>query len=171
MSDKTCPDVGSTARAPAASRPATGRSPSVAAAGTDLTLTGNKTIAVDFGSSQDAFLRQSLDLAVSGTLAPGVELTGALSDRNTPLGAAGATQDLQSLDRVLIELKAPRGSAALGDVALDLRRDVLDLELVDGALWLTVAKGSPVRLAAHLLGLSPEAARTLRIRKTAVVLG
>jgi radical SAM-linked protein len=56
-------------------------------------------------------------------------------------------------------------------VELDLRRDVHDLEIADGALWLTVAKGSPVRLAAHLLGLSPEAARELRIRKTAVVLG
>jgi len=56
-------------------------------------------------------------------------------------------------------------------VELDLRRDVHDLELADGALWMTVAKGSPVRLAAHLLGLSPEAARELRIRKTAVVLG
>ncbi len=108
--------------APPATRPATARSPAVAAAGTDLTLTGNKTIAVDFGSAQDAFLRQSLDLAVSGTLAPGIELTGALSDRNTPLGVVGATQDLQSLDRVLIELKAPQGSAALGDVTLDLRR-------------------------------------------------
>jgi len=106
----------------AASRPATGRSPSVAQSGTDLTLTGNKTIAVDFGSSQDAFLRQSLDLAVSGTLAPGIELTGVLSDRNTPLSTAGATQDLQSLDRVLIELKAPQGSAALGDVTLNLQR-------------------------------------------------
>ena len=54
---------------------------------------------------------------------------------------------------------------------LDLRRGVLALELDDDGLWLTVAKGSPVRLAAHLLGLSPEAARELRIRKTAVVLG
>ena len=107
---------------PPADRPATARSPGVAAAGTELTLTGNKTIAVDFGSSQDAFLRQSLDLSVSGTLAPGVELTGVLSDRNTPLGTAGATQDLQALDRVLIELKAPQGRAALGDVTLDLRR-------------------------------------------------
>src|SRR5207253_4723452 len=77
---------------------------------------------VEFGSSQDAFLRQSLDLAVSGTLAPGVELTGALSDRNTPLTAAGSTRDIQSLDRLLIELKAPQGGAALGDVGLRLDR-------------------------------------------------
>jgi hypothetical protein len=90
------------------------------AGGASLALAGNKTIAVDFGSNQDAFLRQSLDLALSGTLAPGVELTGVLSDRNTPLTAGGSTQDIESLDRVLIELKAPRGAAALGDVGLTL---------------------------------------------------
>ena len=109
-------------RAAPAPRPVTSRSPSEAAAGTALVLSGNKTIAVDFGSSQDAFLRQSLDLGVSGTLAPGVELTGVLSDRNTPLTSAGATQDLQAVDRLLIELRAPQGGAALGDVALSLQR-------------------------------------------------
>jgi hypothetical protein len=104
-----------------ARRPSTARSPR-SDGGASLTLTGNKTIAVDFGNSQDAFLRQSLDLAVSGTLAPGVELTGVLTDRNTPLTAGGATQDLQSLDRVLVELRAPRGSATLGDLTLDARQ-------------------------------------------------
>ena len=106
--------------APAAARPVTSHSPFAAPAGTALSVTGNKTVAVEFGSSQDAFLRQSLDLAVSGTLAPGVQLTGVLSDRNLPLTAAGSTQDLQALDRVLIELNAPRGSVALGDVPLVL---------------------------------------------------
>ncbi len=83
-------------------RPSTGRDLAPQAGGPSLAVTGNKTIAVEFGSSQDAALRQSLDLAVAGTLAPGVELTGVLSDRNTPLSVAGSTQDLQSLDRVLI---------------------------------------------------------------------
>jgi hypothetical protein len=105
-----------------AARPATLAPTAAEASGASLTMSGNKTIAVEFGSSQDAFLRQSLDLAVSGTLAPGVELTGALSDRNTPLTAAGSTRDLQSLDRLLIELRAPQGGAALGDVALRLDR-------------------------------------------------
>jgi hypothetical protein len=107
---------------PTVPRPVTSRRPSEAPAGTSLTLSGNKTLAVDFGSSQDAFLRQSLDLSVSGSLAPGVELTGVLSDRNTPLTTTGTTQDLQSLDRVLLELKAPNGEAALGDVTLALDR-------------------------------------------------
>jgi len=102
--------------------PVTARSPLVAPAGASLAVNGNKTIAVEFGSSQDAFLRQSLDLAVSGTLSPGVQLTGVLSDRNLPLTSAGSTQDLQALDRVLVELTAPRGSAALGDVSLSLQQ-------------------------------------------------
>jgi hypothetical protein len=113
--------------APRAGPPASGampgragaaRDPFAAPAGASLALSGNKTVAVDFGSSQDAALRQSLDLTVSGTLAPGVTLTGALSDRNTPLTAAGSTQDLQALDRVLIELRAPHASATLGDLTL-----------------------------------------------------
>jgi len=103
-------------------RPITTRPAFAAPAGTSLELSGNKTIAVDFGSSQDAFLRQSLDLGVSGTLAPGVELTGVLSDRNTPLNTTGSTQDLQSIDRLLIELRAPGGGAALGDVDLSLQQ-------------------------------------------------
>jgi hypothetical protein len=106
--------------APPAPRPGAAHSVTDAPSGTSLAIQGNKTIAVDFGSNQDAFLRQSLDLAVSGALAPGVEITGVLSDRNTPLTASGSTQDLQSVDRLLIEVRAPRGGAALGDVALSL---------------------------------------------------
>lgn len=102
-------------------RPATAHRPTLGTGGASLAINGNKTIAVDFGSSQDAFLRQSLDLSVSGSLAPGVELTGVLSDRNTPLTAEGSTQDLQSLDRVLLELKTPNGAASFGDVTLDAR--------------------------------------------------
>ena len=102
-------------------RPATAHRPTLGTGGASLQINGNKTIAVDFGSSQDAFLRQSLDLSVSGSLAPGIELTGVLSDRNTPLTAEGSTQDLQSLDRVLLELKTPNGAASFGDVSLSAR--------------------------------------------------
>ncbi len=114
------PDSVAAPAAPPAVRPGAARALGRAPSGAALTLTGNKTIAVDFGSLQDAFLRQSLDLALSGTLAPGVQLTGVISDRNTPLTGAGTTQDLQALDRVLIQLDAPRGSAALGDLTLRL---------------------------------------------------
>ena len=52
---------------------------------------------------------------------------------------------------------------------LDLRPDVIDLALEDGALLLTMAKGSPAFLSAHLLGISPDEARRLGIRKIGVV--
>jgi radical SAM family uncharacterized protein/radical SAM-linked protein len=55
-------------------------------------------------------------------------------------------------------------------VEVDLRPDVLDLDLKDGALWLHLRKGSPVLLAAHLLGIGVEAARAVEIRKTAALL-
>ncbi len=103
-------------------RPATSRDPGVAPMGATLGVTGNKTIAVEFGSAQDAALRQSLDLSVSGHVAPGVELTGVLSDRDTPLSADGATQDLRSLDRVLVELRARNGRGSLGDIPLNVVR-------------------------------------------------
>ncbi|MFM7231790.1 MAG: hypothetical protein ACKO3S_07380 [bacterium] len=103
-----------------ATRPATARDPAGAPSGSALTVNGNKTLAVDFGSSQDAALRQSLDLSISGRVAPGVELTGVLTDRDTPVSADGSTQDLQSIDRVLLELRARDGRAALGDLPLSV---------------------------------------------------
>ena len=53
-------------------------------------------------------------------------------------------------------------------VEVDLRAGVLALEVSDGALLLRLAKGSPVLLTAHLLGLSVAETRALEIRKTAV---
>ena len=96
---------------PATIRPSTGRDPSSAPSGSALAVNGNKTLAVDFGSTQDAALRQSLDLSLSGRIAPGVEITGVLSDRDTPISAEGTTQDLQSLDRVAAGVLSAGGHA------------------------------------------------------------
>ncbi|MBE0598887.1 MAG: TIGR03960 family B12-binding radical SAM protein [Desulfuromonadales bacterium] len=56
-------------------------------------------------------------------------------------------------------------------VAIDLRPDVTDLRLEEGSLRIALRRGSPVPITAWLLGLSTEAVRELRIRKTAVTLG
>jgi len=55
-------------------------------------------------------------------------------------------------------------------VTVDLRPDVEDLRMADGALWLTMTKGSPILLTAHLLAMTPEQVRHLSIRKTAAIL-
>jgi len=89
-----------------------------APSGVSLALTGNKSVAVEFGSSQDAVLRQSLDLALTGTIAPGVQITGVLTDRSTPVTETGSTLNLQAADQVRLELTAPGASATLGDLSL-----------------------------------------------------
>ncbi len=101
-------------------RPSTSRTPGADPGTSQLAVTGNKTIAVEFGSQQDAALRQSLDLSVHGAIAPGLTLTGVLTDRDTPISAQGATQDLQSIDRVLLELKGDQVRASFGDIPVSM---------------------------------------------------
>lgn len=86
--------------------------------GSELNLIGNKTIAVDFGSTRDVALRQSLDLNVTGRLAPGVDVVGVLSDRNTPVSVEGGTRELRELDRVLLEVRGSGAGGVLGDYTL-----------------------------------------------------
>jgi hypothetical protein len=51
---------------------------------------------------------------------------------------------------------------------LDLRAGVLEAERRDGALWLTLSKGSPVPVAAWLLALNQDEVAHLPIRKLSV---
>ena len=83
-----------------------------------LEVRGNKTVAVDIGSNRDATLRQSLDLSLSGTLAPGVTLAGALSDQSIPLSAGGASTTLRELDRVWLTVQAQSTQLLFGDYDL-----------------------------------------------------
>ncbi len=53
-------------------------------------------------------------------------------------------------------------------IAVDLRPGAESLELRDGFLWMTLSRGGPVLLAAHLLGIPIEQARQLAIRKVSV---
>ena len=53
---------------------------------------------------------------------------------------------------------------------IDLRGDVIAIELVADELELKLIKGSPLRVAAHLFGLDVESVRQLGVRKTAILL-
>jgi len=55
-------------------------------------------------------------------------------------------------------------------ISIDLRPWVTALDLDTHALWLTLVSGSPLPVAAHLLGLGIEAVRALGVCKTAVTL-
>ncbi|GAB4557320.1 MAG: TIGR03960 family B12-binding radical SAM protein [Geothermobacteraceae bacterium] len=57
-----------------------------------------------------------------------------------------------------------------GTKTVDVRRNVLALTRDGDALRLTLVKGSPLPVVGHLLGIGPEAARDLDVRKVAVEL-
>jgi len=91
----------------------------VTAGAARLELRGMKTVGLEVGSSEDLSLRQSLDVTLSGELAPGVSVRGVLSDRQTPLQPEGRTTELADLDRVYMQIEGRGVSATLGD--FDLR--------------------------------------------------
>ncbi|MFB3909135.1 MAG: hypothetical protein ACE15D_12110 [Candidatus Eisenbacteria bacterium] len=83
-----------------------------------LDLRGSKTVSLEIGSSQDLTLRQSLDVALTGEIAPGVTVRGVLSDRETPLQPEGRTTELSDLDRVYLQVEGRGASMLLGDFQL-----------------------------------------------------
>jgi hypothetical protein len=83
-----------------------------------LEIRGSKTVSLEFGSAQDLTVRQSLDVALSGEVVPGVSVRGVLSDRETPLQPEGRTTELSDLDRLFLEVQGPGASMTLGDFQL-----------------------------------------------------
>lgn len=114
------------ARAASGSAPprAGGTLPGAAAppGGAALNLSGNKTVAVDFGNTRDVALRQSLDLHATGRVAPGVDVLAVLSDRNTPVSGEGSTRELRELDKLLLEIRGQGAGATLGDLSVTQER-------------------------------------------------
>ena len=53
---------------------------------------------------------------------------------------------------------------------IDLRPDVLGMQLEEGELFLELVKGSPLLIAAYLLETDTETVRRMNVRKTAIVL-
>ncbi len=53
---------------------------------------------------------------------------------------------------------------------IDIRSDVLELKQEDGELQMVLGKGSPLQVAAHLIGVDVETVRRLGVRKTGITL-
>ena len=85
-----------------------------------LSVGGAKTFGITVGSNRDATLEQSLRLNISGRVTRDVSVTAYLSDQNTPLVPEGDTEELRSLDKVLIEIEGKNASATMGDYALEI---------------------------------------------------
>ena len=86
----------------------------------ELSVTGTKTFGINLGSGGSVSVEQALRLAISGKLAPQVEVTAVLSDQNLPIQPEGNTLALKELDKVLIAIRSPFAELALGDYELAL---------------------------------------------------
>jgi len=66
-------------------------------------------------------LQSGLRLQLNGQLAPGVEITAALTDQSTPIQPEGNTQSLQEIDKVFVQLRMHQLKATLGDLVFEAR--------------------------------------------------
>jgi hypothetical protein len=111
---------------------ATGGGSAAGTRSTSLKVGGAKTFGITVGSDRDLRLEQSLRLNISGRITRDVSVTAYLSDQNTPLIPEGDTEELRSLDKVLVEIEGERVAATMGDYILeidggsllDVRRDL-----------------------------------------------
>ena len=101
-------------------RPRIGIEPRAAIGEEGLRLGGSKSLAVRMGSGQDAAVEQSLQVSIDGRLARELEINAFLSDQEMPLSTTGSTQELEQLDRVYLEARAPKWGVIMGDYDLSL---------------------------------------------------
>jgi hypothetical protein len=88
-----------------------------------LKLSGAKTFRFTANSTGGSDFGQSLDLRISGTLTPGLEITGTISDRGYNPAYGPANSRLSELDRINLELKSNMLTAHIGDIAAAGRFD------------------------------------------------
>lgn len=84
-----------------------------------LSKSGSITRGVTVGSNRGLKVNSSLNINVSGKVADNVEVVAALTDQSTPIQPEGTTQNLQEIDKVFVQIKAPHFAATMGDYTLD----------------------------------------------------
>jgi len=81
----------------------------------ELDVRGSKAVYVSSGTRRELTVDQNLRLNVSGQLTREIYVRAQLTDDNLPVVPEGNTEELQDIDKVLVELTAPRWAATLGD--------------------------------------------------------
>ena len=87
----------------------------------DLDVTGSKTVRMASGSRRELTVDQNLRLNIAGRLTEDISVRAVLSDDNLPVVPEGNTEELRDIDRVRVDVTAPRWRAVLGDFVA--RRD------------------------------------------------
>lgn len=94
------------------------------------------------GSNRDLGLTSGFNLQFSGDVARDVNITGALSEEQTPIQPEGTTQTLSEIDKVFIKIKAGEHfTSTLGDFVLDMNSPTDRFTLYQSASPLGVTTG------------------------------
>ncbi len=84
----------------------------------DIKISGAKTFRFSSRTQGEADFGQSLDLRINGELSPGLELTGALTDRGYDPSYGSSTSRLTELDKLNLQLRSRTLHAQIGDITL-----------------------------------------------------
>ena len=92
------------------------------------------------GSNQDLNLTSGFNLQFSGDVAKDVNITGALTEEQTPIQPEGTTQTLNEIDNIFIRIKAgDHFTSTLGDFTLELNSPADPSRLWNHSTMATIA--------------------------------
>lgn len=81
----------------------------------ELDKSGSISRAISMGNNQDAVLNSTMNLQLSGELAPGVKIVAAITDNTIPIQPEGTSQQLREFDKVFIRAEADTWQVTAGD--------------------------------------------------------